>query len=48
MGNVTLLDYFVPDLAQDILVPLRAAGHPDSEIIRLGGSMGESDLLGVL
>lgn len=47
-GVARVLDYFVPDLANDILLPLRAAGHPDADIIRLGGSMGESDLLRVL
>lgn len=39
-----VLDFFVPDLAQDIVVPLRAAGHTDSDIVALGGDARTSDL----
>lgn len=36
-GPGCILDYYVPDLARDVIEPLRAAGHPDEDIVRLGG-----------
>ena len=35
-GTGKVLDYYVPDLQRDIVAPLRAAGHGDREIARLG------------
>jgi len=43
-GEGVWLDYYVPDLARDIVAPLRAAGHAPAEIIRLGGMPEASDL----
>lgn len=43
-GPGCVLDYYVPDLARDVIDPLRAAGHPDQDIIRLGGAPESSDL----
>lgn len=41
-----LLVSYVPDLAHDIVQPLRALGHADAEIARLGGGAGRgNDLL---
>lgn len=47
-GCATVIDFFVPDLMRDVLHPLRAAGHSDGEILRLGGGMNRSDLMSVL
>ncbi len=35
-GKAVVLACFVPDLARDIVAPLRAAGHTDAEIAALG------------
>lgn len=35
-GTGKVLNYYVPDLQQDVVAPLRAAGYPDGEIARLG------------
>ncbi|MFP4502016.1 MAG: type I phosphomannose isomerase catalytic subunit [Candidatus Hydrogenedentota bacterium] len=43
-GPGAVLAYYVPDLARDIVAPLRAAGHDDASIVRLGGAPEESDL----
>ncbi len=43
-GTGTYLDYYVPDLANDILRPLREEGYGDAEIFRLGGDPSTSDL----
>lgn len=43
-GNAEFLDYYVPDLARDIVIPLREAGYPPEEIVRLGGDPEKSDL----
>ena len=43
-GEGTVLDYYVPDIAEDIIAPLRAAGHADPDIIRLGGDPRHSDI----
>lgn len=43
-GLGAILDYYVPDLARDIVAPLRAAGHGDDAIVRLGGGPARSDL----
>ena len=43
-GSGQLLDYYVPDLERDVLVPLRAAGHARDAIVRLGGAAEASDL----
>ena len=43
-GTGTFLDYYVPDLAIDVLTPLRKEGYGDDEIFRLGGDPAVSDL----
>ncbi len=43
-GQGVLLDYYVPDLARDIVAPLREAGHTPADIVRLGGPQQTSDL----
>lgn len=35
-GTGKVLNYYVPDLQQDVVAPLRAAGYRDGEIARLG------------
>jgi len=44
-GKGTFLDYYVPDLEQDIYRPLEAAGHRRAAILRLGGATQANDLL---
>jgi mannose-6-phosphate isomerase len=43
-GRVTLLKVYVPDLARDIVEPLRAAGVSDGAIVALGGRTRLNDL----
>ncbi len=43
-GQGQCLDYYVPDLAQDITAPLQQAGHAADAIVRLGGDPASSDL----
>jgi mannose-6-phosphate isomerase len=43
-GVGAILDYYVPDLALEIVAPLRAAGHSDDTIVRLGGVPSRSDV----
>jgi hypothetical protein len=43
-GSGVYLDYYVPDLARDVVAPLRAAGHADRDIVALGGPAATSDL----
>ncbi len=43
-ATAPILLYYVPDLASDIVEPLRAAGHSDGAIVRLGGDPAYSDL----
>ncbi len=43
-GQGAFLDYYVPDLQQDIVAPLLANGHSMDLIVRLGGAPAESDL----
>lgn len=43
-GEGVWLDYYVPDLARDIVAPLRAAGYAPAAIARLGGAPETSDL----
>ena len=47
-GAGEVLDYYVPDLAQDVAAPLAAAGHGRDAIVRLGGSPDTSDLRGAV
>ena len=47
-ANAPVLLYYVPDLASDIVEPLRAAGHSDDAIVRLGGDPADSDLAAFL
>ena len=47
-GAGGVLDYYVPDLALDIVDPLTDAGHPKSAIGRLGGSAEGNDVLHAL
>jgi mannose-6-phosphate isomerase len=45
-GECQLLRSYIPDLRADVIVPLRAAGHDDASIARLGGEWDETnDLL---
>lgn len=37
-GSGNVLNYYVPDLMEDIAQPLRAAGYEDGEIVALGGA----------
>lgn len=43
-GKGVFLDYYVPDLEQDICRPLRAAGYRRDAILRLGGALQGNDL----
>ena len=43
-GRGDFLVYYVPDLPRDVVGPLRAAGHPEDAIVRLGGDPAYSDL----
>ncbi len=43
-GTGVYLEYYVPDLQQDIVAPLRAAGHADADIVLLGGTPELSEL----
>lgn len=43
-GAGIVLDYYVPDLASDIVAPLRAAGHSDAAIGALDGGQAGSGL----
>lgn len=43
-GEGRFLEYYVPDLARDIVEPLLLAGHAREDIARLGGAPGHSDL----
>lgn len=43
-GPGALLDFYVPNLARDIIEPLRTAGHPAAEIGFLGGPPESSDV----
>lgn len=43
-GKGIFLDYYVPDLEQDIYRPLQAAGHRRDAILRLGGARQGNDL----
>ncbi len=45
-GAGVFLEYYVPDLGQDIIAPLADAGHPTDDIVRLGGDPAHSDLRG--
>ena len=48
-AEARVLDAYVPDLARDVLAPLRARGVPDAEIAGLGGGVPASnDLLPLL
>ena len=47
-GAGFVLDYYVPDLREDIIAPLRRAGHADRTIAALGGSPECSDLAAVV
>ena len=47
-GSVALLKTYVPDLARDIVRPLRAAGVSDSAIVALGGRTRLNDLAPVV
>lgn len=44
-GFGTFLEYYVPDLLQNIIFPLRNLGFSDDEIIALGGPPARNDLL---
>jgi mannose-6-phosphate isomerase len=43
-GSGVFMDYYVPDLQHDIVVPLREAGHQPEDILHLGGDPASSDL----
>ena len=43
-GHGFVLDYYVPDPALDIVLPLREAGHDALDIARLGGDLASGDL----
>jgi mannose-6-phosphate isomerase len=43
-GRGELLVYYTPDLKQDVIAPLSAAGHGRDAIIALGGAPGASEL----
>ena len=43
-GTGAFLDYYVPDLLEDIILPLRREGYTDMEILALGGDDADSDL----
>ncbi len=47
-GQGSYLDYFVPDLACDVLEPLKAAGHSADAIAKLGGPLETSDIAKVV
>jgi hypothetical protein len=42
--SLRVIKAYVPDLVDDILVPLRQRGIPDAKIIQLGGEPKYSDL----
>ncbi|MCP4641622.1 MAG: mannose-6-phosphate isomerase [bacterium] len=44
-GEGAILDYYVPDLALDVVDPLLSAGHDRDAIIRLGGDPAHSDIV---
>ncbi|MDX9972769.1 MAG: class I mannose-6-phosphate isomerase [FCB group bacterium] len=44
-GPGAFLDYYVPDLQEDILTPLQNAGHTLDEILPLGGDPKTNDLI---
>lgn len=43
-GRGAVLVYYVPDLMQDVVAPLRGTGHPDWSIVQLGGASDRNDL----
>ena len=43
-GPGAYLDYYVPDLKEDIILPLRRHGYVDSQIKLLGGTARDTDL----
>lgn len=43
-GQGSFLDYYVPDLREDIVAPLQRTGCSREEILRLGGDPASSDL----
>ena len=47
-GTGCLLDYYVPDLQQDIVAPLLAAGHTPAAILALGGCESTNALRGIV
>jgi len=47
-GAGAFLDYYVPDLWEDVILPLRREGYSDAEILALGGPASGSDLEEVL
>jgi len=47
-GRGSFLRYYVPDLANDVVDPLIAAGHLPENIVALGGDTSTSDLVAVV
>jgi mannose-6-phosphate isomerase class I len=43
-GTGSVLEYYVPDIRQDVVTPLSEAGHAMDDIVRLGGDPYHSDL----
>ncbi|MEK7793275.1 MAG: hypothetical protein AAB353_02035, partial [Candidatus Hydrogenedentota bacterium] len=43
-GDGEFLCYYVPELARDVVAPLRNAGHRAEAIVHLGGDPSASDL----
>ena len=47
-GTGAFLDYYVPDLWEEVITPLRREGYTDAAILALGGPAAGSDLEGTL
>lgn len=47
-GVGDVLNFYVPNLVQDVVEPLRRAGHGDPEIAALGGSDANNDLASII
>lgn len=43
VGPGAFLDYYVPNLYEDVIVPLRHSGYVDNQIMLLGGVRGENN-----
>lgn len=47
-GTGAFLDYYVPDLFEDVILPLRWEGYTDADILALDGHNADGDLQGAL